>query len=523
MNETAFDTDVLIVGAGPTGLTLACELARRGVRHQIVERLDAPSITTRGKGIHSRTLEVFDDLGMVDEILTTGRVKLPVVNYDADGAGVDGELITTPSPIATRYPEMVWIAQFDVERVLRDRHAQDGGEVLFGTSVTGFTQLDDGVSVELQGPGGPRGVHARWVVGADGGRSTIRKALDLPFEGVTLPTAFYLGDLRIRDLDRGRQHRWASPAGTFVLTPLPGTEIWQFQCAISTETAEHEQPSLELYQRIIDERAGAGRIHVTNASWLSRYGGSVRLARHYRVGHVLLAGDAAHTHTPAGGQGMNTGIQDAYNLGWKLAAVTRGADPALLDTYEPERRPVAETVLAESTAKYNRFENAYDGTAEELSAALVGFTDAFTTGLTIAYPDSPLTRDGAGHRVPYVTGLRGPGFAGSTLDLVRGPHWTALAFTDATDVEVGSLPHDEILLHRIGTGAITDPDGALRAAFGVENDTLVLIRPDGYTAQTIRLPARVLVAAGQFDGFAGREFQPDVAVSDLAGDQDSKR
>ncbi|MGH9061149.1 MAG: FAD-dependent monooxygenase, partial [Acidimicrobiales bacterium] len=195
-----------------------------------------------------------------------------------------------------------------------------------------------------------------------------------------------------------------------------------------------------------------------------------------------------HTHTPAGGQGMNTGIQDAYNLGWKLAAVTRGADPALLDTYEPERRPVAETVLAESTAKYHRYESAFDGTAKQMSDALVGITDAFTTGLTIAYPDSPLTHDGAGRRVPYRAGLLGPGFAGSTLDLVRGPHWTALAFTDATDVELGTVAYDEILLHRIGKGAITDPDDALRSAFGVENDTLVLIRPDGYTAQTIRLP-----------------------------------
>ncbi|WP_328609624.1 FAD-dependent monooxygenase [Amycolatopsis sp. NBC_00345] len=503
MSRTAetplFDTDVLVVGAGPTGLTLACELARRGVRHRIVERLETPSSTSRGKGVHSRSLEVFDDLGIAAEILTTGDVQLPVRLYDVDGGWTDREPLTGPSAIATPYPEMLWIAEFDVERALRERHAQYGGEVRFGTAVTGLTEveglkeIESGVEVELRGPEGPSLVRARWVVGADGGRSTVRKALAMPFEGVTRPTSNYLGDVHTLDLDRGRMHMWASPTGMLALTPLTGTDLWQFQCAVPATEGGYEEPSLELYQRIVDERAGAGRVRFTGASWLSLYGANVRLAEHYRSGRVLLAGDAAHTHTPAGGQGMNTGIQDAYNLGWKLAAVTRGADPALLDTYEPERRPVAVTVLDASTTKSDRMHDNVHSDAAHLSTAMSRLADDFTPGLTIAYPRSALTHDGQGRRVPYVTGLRGPGFAGTTMDLLRGPHWTALAFTDSADVGLGALRHDEIHLHRIGKGAITGPRGDVRAAFGVEDDTLVLIRPDGYTALVVPLqPAPVL-------------------------------
>ncbi|SEO89536.1 FAD-dependent monooxygenase [Amycolatopsis saalfeldensis] len=491
-----FDTDVLIVGAGPTGLTLACELARRGVRHRIVERLETPSRTSRGKGLQARSLEVFDDLGIAAEILTTGEVKLPVRLYDVDGGWTDREPLTTPSAIATPYPEMLWIAEFDVERVLRERHAQYGGEVRFGTAVTGLTEVESGVEAGLRGPDGPGVLRARWVVGADGGGSIVRKTLGIPFEGVTRPTSYYLGDVRTLDLDRGRMHMWASETGMLALTPLPGTDLWQFQCAVPTSAGGYEEPSLELYQRIIDDRAGAGRVRFTDVSWLSLYGANVRLAEHYREGRVLIAGDAAHNHTPAGGQGMNMGIQDAYNLGWKLAAVLRGADPALLDTYEPERRPVAEIVLAASTAKSDRVQDNAHNDATHLSTALVGLTDDFTPGLTIAYPRSALTHDGAGRRVPYVTGLRGPGFAGTTADLVRGPHWAALAFADDTDFELGALRHDEIRLHRIGKGAITDPHDALRSAFGVEDNTLVLIRPDGHIALTTPLhPAPVLPEA----------------------------
>jgi 2-polyprenyl-6-methoxyphenol hydroxylase-like FAD-dependent oxidoreductase len=476
------ETDVLIVGAGPTGLMLACELARRGVRHQIVERLDTPTRSSRGKGVQARTLEVLDDLGAVGTILATGVVTLPVRLYDVDGSWVDREPLTTPANLATPYPELVWIGEFDVERALRERLAEDGGHAVFGTAVGGLTEVGDGVEVELRGPDGPALVRAGWVVGADGGHSTVRRSLGIPFDGVTKQVSHYLGDVHTLDLDRGRQHLWASSAGMLALTPLPGTDIWQFQCSVPDTDDENDAPSIELYQRIVDDRAGAGQVRLTGASWLSLYGANVRLAEHYRAGRVLLAGDAAHAHPPAGGQGMNTGIQDAHNLAWKLAAVTRGADPALLDTYEAERRPVAAAMLEDTTARSARVRAGVDGDAAALSGAIHGITDDRTTGLAIAYPKSALTHDDAGRRTPYVTGLRGPGFAGTTFDLLRGPHWTALAFTDDPDADLDGLRHREIRVHRLGEGAITDPHGAVRSAFGVENDTVVLIRPDDYTA-----------------------------------------
>ena len=479
---SSVDTDVLVVGAGPTGLVLACELARRGVRLRIVERVEAPNPASRGKGVQPRSLELLDDLGVAAAVLTTGAVKLPVRLYDIDGGWVDREPVTTAATVPTPYPEVLWIAEFDVERALRERLALDGGRVEFGTEMVGFTEVDGGVQVQVRGPDGPAIVRALWVVGADGGHSTVRQALGVPFEGVTRPVSYYLGDVRTLDLDRGRQHLWASAAGMLALTPLPGTEIWQFQCNVPGTVVDPEPASLEAYQRIIDDRAGAGRVRLTGATWLSLYRANVRLAGRYRVGRVLLAGDAAHAHPPAGGQGMNTGMQDAYNLAWKLAAVVGGAGPAVLDTYEAERRPVAEAMVADTAARSDRVRSGAGGNAAQVSRAVHGITDEHTTGLSIAYPRSPLSLDGAGERVPYVAGLRGPGFAGSTLDLLRGPHWTALAFTDDADRDLPAFRHPEVRLHRIGAGAITDPHGAARAALGIEGDTMVLIRPDGYTA-----------------------------------------
>jgi 2-polyprenyl-6-methoxyphenol hydroxylase-like FAD-dependent oxidoreductase len=482
------DPDVLIVGAGPTGLALACDLARRGVGHRIVERLGMPSTASRAKAIQPRGLEVMDDLGAVGPVVATGVTELPLRLYDLDGSWTDQPPVTVPATVPSPYPRPVWIAEFDVERALRARFTALGGRIEFDTAVEGITPSDDHVRVDIAGPDGPGVILARWVVGADGGRSLTRRAADIPFEGDTADRELYLGDVRTDDLDDTVLHMWSSPEGWLALTPLPSTGLFQFQCSLPETDGEPERASLELYRRIVDERVGAGRVRLTSASWLSLYRANHRLARHYRVGRVMLAGDAAHAHTPAGGQGMNTGIQDSFNLGWKLAAVTRGADPDLLDSYEIERRPVAAAVIADSTRKSNRLHAGATGDAAVLADSMHGISDDLTSGLTVAYPDSPLTRDGGGHRAPYVTGLNGPDFAGTTFDLFRGPHWTLLAFTDdAETAELRALGDDEVHVHRIGQGSITDPHDAARTAFGVEPDTLVVVRPDGYVAMAAPL------------------------------------
>ncbi|MDQ3789326.1 MAG: FAD-dependent monooxygenase [Actinomycetota bacterium] len=483
--------DVLVIGAGPTGLTLACDHARRGVDVRVIERFDRPSVASRGKGLQPRSLEILDDLGVAGDILTRGATKLPVRMINADGTVVDREPIAAPvpDPGTTPYPELVWIAEFDVEGPLRDRLALDGVHVEFATAATALEQHDDHVLVHVNGSRGPESVRARWVVGADGGKSTVRHCLGLPYDGFTMDDYWYLGDLRLEGLDHSRQYILPTTEGMIGLTPLPTTDLWQWQSTIKAD-AELEEPSPQLYQRLLDEHLGAGRVTLTEATWLSLYRANVRLVPRYRVGRVFLAGDAAHAHSPAGAQGMNTGIQDGWNLAWKLDSVLAGADESLLDTYEEERRPVAAAVLDLSTTRMRRFvDTAADG-ADGVNKGLAGMGGEVTTGLAISYPASSLSLDGSrADRAPYATGLRGPGFAGSTFDLFRGPHWTILVFSDhGNSTESFAELSADVHVHRIGTGAILDPQGTAAARFDTGPDTVVLVRPDGYIAA--RVPVR---------------------------------
>ncbi|WP_433939873.1 FAD-dependent monooxygenase [Paenibacillus lautus] len=492
--------DVLIVGAGPTGLTLACDLARRNVDHRIIERSALYNVASRAKAIQPRSLEVVDDLEAVRYIIDTGVVDLPVRYYTADGRSVDKPAITVAASaeLVTPYRDPVWIAQFDVEKALRDRYAVLGGQVDLGVEAVGLVQDLDGVTVTVNTPQGEEQIRARYVVGADGGKSNIRKFIYLPLVGETHDhERWYLGDVRLEGLDRDRIHIWTSPEGMVGVTPIPKSDIWQLQATIPADIEQPEKPSLEVYQAMFDRRAGAGRVRLTDASWLSIYRINVRMVECYRNGRVFLAGDAAHVHSPAGGQGMNTGMQDAYNLGWKLEAVVRGADTALLDTYDEERRPVAQAVLEDSTKKMGGVvETATERGA--LSQSLSTISDDLTSGLLISYRSSSLTRPSArtnvtrslpGDRAPNAEGLQGTGFAGSVFDLLRGPHWTLLAFVNRTDhLSLENFTYDELHVHCIlpshveGAEGIIDAAGNAYRIYDVASEELVLIRPDGYIA-----------------------------------------
>jgi 2-polyprenyl-6-methoxyphenol hydroxylase-like FAD-dependent oxidoreductase len=478
-------TDVLIVGAGPTGLTLACDLARRGTRVRVIERFAVPSAASRGKGLQPRSLEVLDDLGVADTVLTRGTTRLPVRMITADGTVIDREPITVPvsDPTTTAYPETLWIGEFDIEGPLRDRLILDGVQVEFGTTARGLQQHADFVELTVETPHGPETIRARWVVGADGGKSTVRHALGVGFNGFTMQDRWYLGDVRLEGLDHGRQYIFPADSGMIGLTPLPTTDLWQWQS--TTEAGDDAvQPSLDLYQQMLDDHLGNDKVTLKEATWLSLYRANVRLADRYRVGRVLLAGDAAHAHSPAGGQGMNTGIQDSWNLGWKLAAVVDGADGALLDTYEDERRPIAASVLEMSTDKMHRFRAGATEGAEGVDRGLDGMGGDDTTGLSLRYPPNTLAFDGQPIvRAPYATGLRGHGFAGSTFDLVRGPHWTVFVFSDdPSDAHAFDDAPESVHVHRIGSGAIHDSQGHAVTRYAAQPCTVVLIRPDGYIA-----------------------------------------
>ncbi|RJO74992.1 FAD-binding monooxygenase [Nocardia panacis] len=467
-------TDVLIVGAGPTGLTLACELARRGIDHRVIDQLPHHNSTSRAKLIQPRSLEISDDLGIAANIREHGTIHVPTRHYDKDrviSEALEAAIGVPPSP-TTPHPAPVWVAQPHVESALRDRLREWGGEIQFDSEVVALHQKPENVTVTLAGG---TAITARYVVGCDGGRSAIRRLAGFTMTGAAYPqNRWYLGDLRIDGLEPGRQHLWMND-GILSLFPLPHLGVWQFQAAIAADEPERT-PSLELYRRIFTERTGLDGVTLTDPTWLSLYRINVAMVDRYRDRRVLLAGDAAHVHSPGGGQGMNTGIQDAYNLGWKLAAVLAGAPDDLLETYGTERIPVARAVLDDSTAKLRHIMSAADG-----STAQRGLTDDFTTGLTIAYPDSPLTAktDQAPGPRPGDRAPDAPILDTTLFDLQRGTHWTILDFGH-TPFRAASA----VQVHRIPPNA-----DFLRGAYHPTPDELILIRPDGHLATRTTEPA----------------------------------
>ncbi|MEU1666944.1 FAD-dependent oxidoreductase [Streptomyces sparsogenes] len=518
MRQMTDPTDVLIVGAGPTGLTLACDLARRGISCRVVERAERPSTASRAKTIQPRTLEIADDLGVIDRVLRLGVVHVPTRHYDRERV-VSEAVETALGSSAPGVPYApIWLSQPRFEAILRDRLAELGGRVEWGSAVSDLRQDADAVTATVRTAAGPREVRARYVIGCDGGRSLVRQRIGAVLEGTSYGNhRWHLGDVRVEGLDRHCQHLWSSPEhGILSLFPLPSTDIWQFQASVPADEQDPAQPSLELFRRIFAERAGVPGVTIRDADWLSLYKVNVCLADRYRAGRVFLAGDAAHIHSPAGGQGMNTGAQDAYNLGWKLAAVLGGADATLLDTYEQERRPVARAVLDDSTSRLHAVMRAFgEGDGSTAQRAL---TDDFTTGLTIAYPDSPLTRH---HPLPprpgrLQAGDRAPdapcrdartGREIRLFDLLRGPHWTLLSFDRGRRPEHDTRPHPALAVapetpvppvplrtYRVTTDATaTGPDTVIDtaghahrhydvASHHLDGDELVLIRPDGYIA-----------------------------------------
>ncbi|MFD0692016.1 FAD-dependent monooxygenase [Actinomadura fibrosa] len=467
-------TEVLIAGAGPTGLTLAIDLARRGVPHRIIDR--AAVTGSRGKGLQPRTLEVFDDLGVIGTIRAVGGPYPPMRAYSGTDVVWEGRMHDEKPPSASvPYPGAVMIPQWRTERILRDRLDELGGRVE-PVGLASFEQDDEGVTAVLDD--GSR-VRAAYLVGADGGRSTVRKTLGVAFLGDTHEDErMLIGDVRATGLDRDHWHIWGDMANHKIrvaLCPLAGTDEFQFTAPL----APGDEPELTLatYQKMFDECSGRDDVRLTDLSWASVYRLNIRMVERFRAGRVFLAGDAAHVHSPTGGQGLNTGVQDAYNLGWKLGAVLRdGADPSLLDTYEEERLPVAAGVLGISTALYRK--------------AAEGQADAFKRGeetaqLLLAYPDSPLTGPGGGNRAPDAVLRDRDGVPVRLFDLFRGPHFTVLVFGDHASGGSGlaaSVP-GAVKVVAIGEGGdLLDPDGEARTAYGLDGPGVVLVRPDGYVA-----------------------------------------
>ncbi|NPC48106.1 3-(3-hydroxyphenyl)propionate hydroxylase [Corallococcus sp. AB032C] len=491
---------VLVIGAGPTGLTLACDLARRGVRVRIVDAAPRPFVGSRGKGLQPRTLEVLDDLGVIDAVLAAGttypRMRIHWRRFVVGRWTMMTPRAATPD---VPYPNGWLVPQARTEGILRDRLASLGVTVEFGTALTGFTQDGTSVSATLSRDGTEETVRAEYLVGADGGHSRVRKELGLVLHGVTHEEErMVVGDVRVEGLAHTHWHVWPfAKRGMVALCPLPGADRFQLVLQVKPGDTVPELTEAALHQRIQETARPGSRLRLHDASWLSLYRPSTRMVDRYRVGRVFIAGDAAHVHPPTGGQGLNTGVQDAYNLGWKLGHVHQGADPALLDTYEAERLPVAARVLGLSS-------KLYEGMRQGRMKAMKRGDEERQLGLS--YRGGPLapelpgdtSRVQAGDRAPDAPCVDAHGEPVRLSDRFRGPHWTLLAFGSAlqeVDAWARSRSGDTVRVARVlpkgstvSTDALLDTDGHAHRAYDVPPNAgaLILVRPDGYVGHASR-------------------------------------
>ncbi|MFC9624359.1 FAD-dependent monooxygenase [Streptomyces sp. NPDC056930] len=335
--------DVLVVGAGPTGLLLAGDLAKSGVDVTLLERRDHESNLSRAFSLHARTLEQFDARGLADELLRLGTPTRALHPF--------GHLSLDFSGLRTRFPFILTIPQWQVERALLRRTDGAGVTILRGACATGLRQDPDGVDVDVRHPDGSTAtLRARYVVGTDGARSTVRQSLGMPFPGKSAISSVMLADVL---LDRAPDDifNFSSNEDGFTFF-APFGDGWYRIIAWDRHRQMPDDAPVTLEDvRDITKRTIGNDLGMHDPRWLSRFHSDERQVPRYRQGRVFLAGDAAHVHSPAGGMGMNTGLQDAANLGWKLAAVLHGwAGDALLDSYHAERYPVGRTVLRVSHA-----------------------------------------------------------------------------------------------------------------------------------------------------------------------------
>ncbi|MEU9829466.1 rifampin monooxygenase [Micromonospora chersina] len=450
--------DVIIAGCGPTGAMLAAELRLHDVRVLVLEKETEPASFVRIVGLHIRSIELMAMRGLLERILERGR-RRPAGAYFA--------AIDKPAPegLDSAYAYLLGIPQPVIVRLLEEHAIDLGAQVRHGCAVVGVEQDDDGVTVELAG--GER-LRSRYLVGCDGGRSTVRKLLGVAFPGEPSRNETLMGEMEaaapreeiaakmteLRETDR----RFSlTPAGVGVyrvVVPAPG---------VSDRTAP---PTLEDFRRQLRIVAGTD-FGVHSPRWLSRFGDATRVAERYRVGRVLLAGDAAHVHPPIGGQGLNLGVQDAVNLGWKLAAQVRGWAPeTLLDTYHAERHPVAEDVLDNTRAQMELLSTGAGPRAvrrlltelmdfEEVNRHLIEKISAI--GIRYDFGDGP---DLLGRRMPDLDLKQGHLYGllhrGRGLLLDRTERLTVGGWSDRVD-------------------HLADPTAALDAP-------CVLLRPDGHVA-----------------------------------------
>ena len=532
--------DVLVVGAGPTGLMAAAELIRHGCSVRLIDRLREPDPHSRALAIHARSLEILDDLDVADELIARG-IRCKGVAIYANGSAI---VRVSLEDLETRFPYVLILPQSESELVLANRLTALGGTIDRGVELVGYEQRDDGVVAQLRSATGDETVRASWLVGCDGAHSTVRKLAGLEFRGSAYDEQFLLGDVAIEwDTPSDQVTTFFGTSGVAVCFPLPGNR-WRVVMTTAPGDTSEGPPTPESLQTILAERSGLA-LRLSEPGWLSRFRIHARQVARYRVERVFLAGDAAHIHSPFGGQGMNTGMQDAHNLAWKLALVQRGgAHASLLDSYHVERHPIATQILR-GTDAMTRVATLRHPVARAVRNQMARFFSSFdvfrermarnVAELTIDYRKSPIVDE---HRdsvllarigndandesptlsayqqfgsAPHAGQLLGDGVArldgrdvrlGEILDTRRH---TLLLFDGRATTERGydrfraihariAAEYDgRIDVHVVvagesrpagldGISVLLDPEGDLELRFGATAECLYLIRPDLYIA-----------------------------------------
>jgi pentachlorophenol monooxygenase len=512
------DVDVLIAGAGPIGLTAALELTRHGIRCRIIDPLTEPPQYAKAVGVQPRTLEVFEGMGVLEPIVNAAIEMHGQIVYvnGAEAGRVDFNL---PSDIPFGF---IAIPQYATERILAEELALRGVAVQRGVSLTRFEQDADGVTATLTGSAGEQAVRAAYLVGADGAHSVVRKALGFSFEGAAFEEQYMLGDVEVDwDLPRGYGIRAMHQVDgvtddLLVCIPLPGRNRYRMSMLVPDDLGGSQpekdgiahgfegarKPELHHIQAVID-RLSPEPTTARNLRWSSVFRISHRIVDAYGRGRVFIAGDAAHIHPPTGAQGMNTGIQDAHNLAWKLALAVAGrAAPGLLDSYDAERRPVGEEVVGRTVR------SARQGIGADSTD--LGYVIRREGQLLIDYADSPLITAGpvsdptAGQRAPDATGLTRAAVSGPQrlYDLLNRRDHAVLCYADG-DAGADVVATFEALTDAAASAArgplecyliaapsadvdatvlplIWDADGHFAQQYSTAGTSVFVVRPDGY-------------------------------------------
>jgi len=481
-------TDVLIIGAGPTGLVLALWLARLGVRVRIVDKTAEPGTTSRALAVQARTLELYQQLDLTEAVVTRGH-RVPAVNLWVKGEAVARLPFERVGSGLTPYPFLHIFPQDQHERLLIERLGAFGVEVERRTELVNFTNRENGITARLRGPGGQQvDCEAKYIAGCDGARSTVRAAIGTGFPGGTYRQVFYVADVEAAGpAANGELHVDLDEADFLGVFPLAGEGKARLIGTVRDERADRADTLT--FKDVSDRAINHLKVQVNKVNWFSTYHVHHRVTQHFRKGRAFLLGDAAHIHSPAGGQGMNTGIGDAINLAWKLAAVVAGRAPdQLLDSYEAERIGFARRLVA-TTDRVFSFATSEGRLADFLrtrvAPLLIPRVIAFepvrefmfrtVSQIMLNYRNGPLSRGTAGHvhggdRLPWARVDGADNFATlATLD------WQVHVYGAAKAELAAWCAAQNVPLH------VFDWRPAHEMA-GLGRDALYLLRPDTYVA-----------------------------------------